>query len=71
MNPDIIEEEITKYLVGQKIQPNVNEKKYKIKFEFEAPIEGLEKNYKVKICIRILQADNDHVAIEFNKLDGP
>lgn len=71
-NPDIIEKEIVDYLTGQKIEPKVNEKKYKIKFDYEAPMENVKDAvFKVSICIRILKVDENDVCVEFTKLSGP
>ena len=74
-SPDIIEEEIVKYLKGMKLEPKVNDKKYKISFDYEAPDENVKnKNYKVSLCIKILKAnetaDDQSVCIEFTKLTG-
>lgn len=71
-NPDIIEGDIIKYLIDQKIAPKVDEKKYKIKFDFEAQMDHLKnKNYKISVCIRILKVDEEKVCVEFTKLSGP
>lgn len=58
-NPDIIEGDIIKYLTDQKITPKVDPKKYKIKFEFENPMESNTSfKYKISVCIRILKVDD-------------
>ena len=71
-HPDLIEEDIIKYLTDQKITPKVDEKKYKIKFDFESQMDHLKNaNYKISVCIRILKVDEEKVVVEFTKLSGP
>jgi len=71
-HPDIIEGDIVKYLKDQKITPKVDDKKYKIKFDFESQMDHLKiANYKISVCIRILKVDEEHVYVEFTKLNGP
>ena len=58
-----------------KLEPKVNDKKYKISFDYEAPDENVKnKNYNVSLCIKILKASEDpedtQVCIEFTKLKG-
>ena len=71
-HPDLIEEDIIKYLTDQKITPKVDEKKYKIKFDFESQMDHLKNaNYKISVCIRIHKVEEEQVVVEFTKLSGP
>ena len=71
-HPDIIEDDIIKYLSDQKITPKIDEKKYKIKFDFESQMDHLKNaDYKISVCIRILKIDDEQVCVEFTKLSGP
>ena len=59
-HPDIIEGDIIKFLIEQKITPVIDNMKYKIKFDIEAPMETLKnRNYKVSVCIRIIKCDEE------------
>lgn len=70
-NPDMIEEALIQYLVDEyKVEPRVNQGKYKMKFALQTKnIEGGDEESEV--CVRILQvSDAEMCAVEFTKLGG-
>ena len=69
-HPDIIEDAILSHLRNvAKIEPKINEKKYKIKFQLVSKDQG-DQEQVTEICIRILKVDEETICVEFQKLSG-
>lgn len=71
-SPDLIEEALVNFLRKEKVEPLVNDNKYKIKFMKEAKDElNSEQADDVEICVRILQVKGqDMHCVEFTKMSG-
>lgn len=68
-NPDMIEDALKESLENQSIEPQINEKKYKMKFELQTKDQGGQIQ-QIKMCVRILKVDDQNVCVEFTKLGG-
>ena len=66
----MLEDAILQHLrTTAKIEPKINEDKYKIKFQLVSKDEG-ELQQVTDICIRILKVNDETVCVEFQKLSG-
>lgn len=68
-NPDMIEDALKESLENQSIKANINEKKYKLKFDLQTKDQGGQVQL-IKMCVRILKVDDATVCVEFTKLGG-
>ena len=65
----MIEEALLEHLRKQKIEPKVNESKYKVKFSLSTTDQGGQVQV-VDIVMRILKVDDSMVCVEFQRQDG-
>lgn len=65
-HPDAIEHALCQYLRNQqKIEPKVNENKYKVKFQLVTQDQGEVAQQVTDICVRILKVNDDMSCVEF------
>lgn len=71
-NPDMIEEALLSELRNQKVEPDVSDSKYKIKFTIYGKDQvNLEAPDNVEMVVRILRVpDQDVCCVEFSRLNG-
>lgn len=65
----MIEEALLQHLKFNKIDPKINQNKYKVKFTQEGKDQNGQE-YQIQICVRILQVQDKQYCVEFQRISG-